>query len=146
MIASATLPTLLIVAILAAEVTPVCTLPKSIVVGEKVKAATAASPVPVSDDVTAAPPPVNDWLKLALLAPVVDGENVTLKVHVAFAAKLLPQLLTKLKSPGFAPVIVGAFNAKDVFPVFTSDSVIPGEVTPTITCPKEAVEVMVAPV
>lgn len=56
-------------------------------------------------------------LIVAVRFPTAVGVNVTLIVHVPFAATELPQVLVTAKSPGFVPVVVILVIDKLVFPV-----------------------------
>jgi len=71
-------------------VVPTCRLEKLIELGES---ETAVAPVPLRLMVWLPVPALSVIVMAALMEPVVAGVKVTVKVHDAFAARLLPQLL-----------------------------------------------------
>ena len=125
---------------------PCCTFPKLIEGGVKDRVGTAATPVPLRAEVTEATPLLNGWVKVAVRDPVPNGVNVIPMGQVALGARLAPQLEPKVKSSEFAPVIVPVRRLRLTFPILDNVSVMIGDVTPTVTFPKAAVAVRVAPV
>ena len=85
---SAVVPMLVRVMILAALVVPTVTDPKLKVAG----ASLAVVPTPVSGISCGLPAALSVTLSDALRAPIAEGVNVMLKVHLAPAAREAPQV------------------------------------------------------
>jgi hypothetical protein len=64
---------------------------------------TCATPVPLTGTVCGLPLAVSVYCTVALLAPAVVGVKVTLVVQVTAEAKVVTQLVVRLKSPGLVP-------------------------------------------
>jgi hypothetical protein len=84
---------------------------------------TAVVPDPLSVNAWGLPPALSVMLMLPIRAPVDWGMNVTLIVQLAPAAKLDPQLLLWLKSPGFVPAGAMLEMVKAALPVFDNVAV-----------------------
>lgn len=64
------------------------------------------------------PPPSSAMLTAAERVPIAEGLNLTVIVHPAPAAMLVPQVLTCEKSPELDPMIVIAVKFNCVVPTF----------------------------
>ena len=94
------------VAVCDALVDPTAVFGKPMLVGETVTLTDVDPPVPVRLTVCGLLLAVSATFSVATRDAVAAGLNVIETVHVADAAKLLPQvLLAIVKSPGFVPVI-----------------------------------------
>ena len=93
-------------------------------------------PVPLTEMVCGLPPPLSVTLRDAERAPVAAGSKITLMVQLAFAARLLPQLLVCEKSPGLVPVKLMRAIEAAVVPVLVRVTGAGALVVPTFWSPK----------
>ena len=78
-------------------------------------------------------------LRVALRAPVAEGMNVTVMMHVAAGRTGPVQLVERAKSPACGPPIVIVVNVKFPVPVFVTNMTC--EVDPPTTTFPNAIEV-----
>jgi hypothetical protein len=96
---------------------------------------TALWPLPLRFTVSLPELVLSVIVKVALIDPIVDGVKVTVKVHTAPAATLLPQLLVSLKAALFAPEIVTLEMFNVTVPVLVSVTVCGALLVPTTCAP-----------
>jgi hypothetical protein len=113
---NAPVPAFLRVTAVPALVEPSFVTAKATDVGDSVTA--GAVPVPVRATAWGLFTALSVMVKLADLAPVAVGVNVTLMVQLAAAAKLAPQLFVWAKSPLLLPVTVMLVRVNVAVPLF----------------------------
>jgi hypothetical protein len=142
LIVSAAVPVLVSVTLCAALDMPTCTLPKAMVLLDKLTAGVGAeAPVPLRLTLLGEPVALCAIAKLPLRAPVAPGLNVTLTVQVAFAATEL-QLFVCVKSAAFVPPTVTPLTVSAAVPELVTVTIIAALVLPTVTLPKPSVVVL----
>src|SRR5262249_41533574 len=106
-----------------AEVVPTaCTAKAGSVLGETEAPGAPAMPVPVKPTVLDSGA-VSEMVKVAFLAPRLEGVNTTSTVQVEPAVRVALQWLVKPKLAAFAPVIVGVFSVIVEAPLFLTVTV-----------------------
>ena len=139
-IVSVAFPVLDNVSVCALDVTPWTTLPKLTVVGESVATGAGGTvPEPVSVAVCGEPVALSATETVAAKLAAKLGVNVTEIVHIAPAARDVPQVFVSAKSVGFAPPMEMPEMVSAALPVFDSVSICAAEVTPVFTLPKLSV-------
>lgn len=100
----------------------------------------ADSPVPLSVTVWGLLVAASVKLSVALRAPAADGLNTTDVVHVAAAARLVPQVLVEMvKSEAFVPPTAILLMPTDEVVPFDRVADIPPLAAPRLTLPKPSV-------
>jgi hypothetical protein len=104
-------------------------------VGERLTSG-VAMPVPVRVTVCVAVLALSVMVKEPLREPVAVGVKVTLRVQLALAARLEPQVLVWEKSPLFVPAMVTLVMLSVALPVLVSVMGAAGLVVPITWLPK----------
>ena len=97
---------------------------------------TGAVPVPVRLTVCVAGLALSVMVKEPLFEPLAVGVKVTLRVQLALAARLAPQVLVWEKSPLFVPAMVTLVMLSVALPVLVSVMGAAELVVPTTWLPK----------
>ena len=99
-----------------------------------------ATPVPVRLTVCGLPEALSEMESDAVRDPIAVGANVTLRLQLAPAATLAPQVLVWAKSPEFAPATVMFDMLKVTLPVLVSVTVCGTVVAAMFSCPNARLE------
>lgn len=113
---SGPVPVLVTLTVWGALVEPQRTVPKLILVGDRVTA--GAVPVPVKAMVCGEPAALSVITMLAVRVPVAVGLKTTVNVQLALTARVPEQPHDNTKSPGFAPLRTTELMTSGAVPVF----------------------------